>query len=75
MTQVDLIKINLDEKLNMLPSSEVKLPTATLHLLQGIEQEGKRLHFKADCGLFMVNLLGKLQERSPLKYQLMSPLA
>ena len=51
-TQVDLIKINLDEKLNMLPSNEVKLLTATLHL-------GKRLRFKADCGLFVVNLLRK----------------
>ena len=51
-TPVHLIKIDLDDKLNILSPSELKLPTATIHLLQGIEQ-GKKLRFKTYCGLLL----------------------
>ena len=44
-TPVHLIKIDLDDKLNILSPSKLILPTATIHLLQGIEQ-GKKLRFK-----------------------------
>ena len=68
-TPAHLIKIDLDDKLNILSPCKLKLPTATIHLLRAIEQ-GKKLHFKTYCGLLLTNLLKKLQERSQLNYQL-----
>ena len=67
-TAYSLIKVDLNERENYLPKESVKLPTATKALLLSLNASvTKKLKFKEDCAALVKGIVGKLQERCPLK--------
>ena len=69
VTGYKLVKIDLTNSSNIVPSELINLPTATKNLLKSnILSEDKKRQFKKDCITILVAIVSKLQERSPLKY-------
>ena len=63
-----LINIDVAKKENRKESSAIKLPTATNNLLvkSGCCKENK-IKFQGECSVILMNIILKLQERSPVK--------
>ena len=63
-----LINIDVAKKENRKESSAIKLPTATNNLLlkSGCSKE-KKIKFQGECAVILMNIILKLQERSPVK--------
>ena len=69
VTGYKLVKIDLTNSSNIVPSELINLPTATKNLLKSnILSEDKKRQFKKDSITILVAIVRKLQERSPLKY-------
>lgn len=70
-TPYQLIKLDVSSKDNQLPISSVKLTTATESFLtaSGVKDSNK-LQFRKECVILLVKMIEKLQERSPMKYQI-----
>ena len=66
-----LIKIKVSESSNQLAIVDVKLSTATEALLKfcSIDKAAKG-NFYRDCVTFLLRIVQKFQEKSPLKYQI-----
>ena len=70
-TAYKLIKLDVFDKNMRLPVSSVKLTTATeaFRFSEGISASEKS-NFRQDCIILLSRMISKLQERSPLKYQI-----
>ena len=66
-TPYKLIKIDVTQKENLVPSSQIRLDTATKAALnKATTTDTKKLRFKDDCIIVLTTLIQKLQNRCPL---------
>ena len=66
-----MIKIKVSETSNQLAIDYVKLTTATEALLKSCSvDKAAKENFCRDCVTFLLRMVQKLQEKSPLKYQI-----
>ena len=71
VTAFRLIKIKVSETSNQLAIGDVKLATATEALLKSCSvDKAAKENFRRDCVTFLLRIVQKLQEKSPLKYQI-----
>ena len=71
VTAFRLIKIKVSETSNQLVIDDVKLTTATGALLKSFSvDKAAKENFRRDCVTFLLKMVQKLQEKSPLKYQI-----
>ena len=71
VTAFRLIKIKVSETSNQLVIDDVKLTTATEALLKSFSvDKAAKENFRRDCVTFLLKMVQKLQEKSPLKYQI-----
>ena len=70
-TAYKLIKLDVFDKSIRLPASSVKLTTATEAFLSSEDiSASEKSNFRQDCIILMSRMISKLQERNPLKYQI-----
>ena len=71
VTAFPLIKIKVSETSNQLAIGDVKLTTATEALLKSCSvDKAAKENFHRDCVTFLLRMVQKLQEKSPLNYQI-----
>ena len=71
VTVFRLIKIKFSETSNQLVIGDVKLTTATEALLKSCSvDKAAKENFRRDFVTFLLRMVQKLQEKSPLKYQI-----
>ena len=71
VTAFCLIKINVSETSNQLAIGDVKLTIATEVLLKSCSvDKAAKENFRRDCVTFLLRVVQKLKEKSPLKYQI-----
>ena len=71
VTAFPLIKIKVSETSNQLAIGDVKLTTATEALLKSwsVDKAAKE-NFHRDCVTFLLRMVKKRQEKSPLNYEI-----
>ena len=71
VTPFRLIKIKVSKTSNQLAIGDVKLTTATEALLKSCSvDKAAKEYFHGDCVTFLLRMVQKLQQKSPLKYQI-----
>ena len=71
-TSLKLVNLDLSKSSSLVPCELIKLPTAAKALLSSTNftNNPNKRSFKKDCKSMIVSMISKLQERSPLKYDL-----
>ena len=64
-----LVKLDVSNIANQIPSDTIRLPTETKALLNSTAIDVNKKHqFKKECVAMLVAIVQKLQEKSPLKH-------